>query len=90
MLERRERDGEILERYFWNICSVQKFSDFASLSRLLVEAYDYVLVEINEVKFLAIAPVYEQPTIPTLVNHMKKISSEKFTCRLSSEKLNIF
>ena len=55
----------------------QKFSDFASLSRLLVEAYDYVLVEINEVKFLAIAPVYEQPTIPTLVNHMKKISSEK-------------
>lgn len=68
----------------------KKFSDFASLSRLLVEAYDYVLVEINEVKFLAIAPVYEQPTIPTLVNHMKKISSEKFTCRLSSEKLNIF
>lgn len=55
----------------------QKFSDFASLSRLLVEAYDYVLVEINEVKFLAIAPVYEQPTIPTLVNHMKKISSAK-------------
>lgn len=55
----------------------QKFSAFAGLSRLIVEAYDYVLVEINEVKFLAIAPVYEQPTIPTLVNHMKKISSEK-------------
>lgn len=55
----------------------QKFSAFAGLSRLIVEAYDYVLVEINEVKFLAIAPVYEQPTIPTLVNHIKKISSEK-------------
>lgn len=55
----------------------QKFSAFSGLSRLLVEAYDYVLVEINEVKFLAIAPVYEQPMIPTLVNHMKKISSEK-------------
>mgnify|MGYP004486458893 CR=1 FL=1 len=55
----------------------QKFSAFAGLSRLLIEAYDYVLVEINEVKFLAIAPVYEQPTIPTLVNHIKKISSEK-------------
>ena len=55
----------------------QKFYDFAGLSHLLVDAYDYILVEINEVKFLAIAPVYEQPTIPTLVNHMKKISSAK-------------
>ena len=49
----------------------QKFYDFAGLSHLLVDAYDYILVEINEVKFLAIAPVYEQPTIPTLVNHIK-------------------
>ncbi|WP_293813099.1 hypothetical protein [uncultured Phascolarctobacterium sp.] len=55
----------------------QKFYDFAGISHLLVDAYDYILVEINEVKFLAIAPVYEQPTIPTLVNHMKKISSAK-------------
>ena len=55
----------------------QKFYDFAGLSHLLVDAYDYILVEINEVKFLAIAPVYEQPTIPTLVNHMKKITVRK-------------
>lgn len=55
----------------------QKFCAFAGLSHLLIDAYDYVLVEINEVKFLVIAPVYEQPTIPTLVNHMKKISSAK-------------
>lgn len=50
----------------------RKFYDFAGLSHLFVDAYDYILVEINEVKFLAIAPVYEQPTISTLVNHIKK------------------
>lgn len=55
----------------------RKFYDFAGLSHLLVDAYDYILVEINEVKFVAIAPIYEQPTIPTLVNHIKKISSAK-------------
>lgn len=55
----------------------RKFYDFAGLSHLLVDAYEYILVEINEVKFVAIAPIYEQPTIPTLVNHMKKISSAK-------------
>lgn len=55
----------------------RKFYDFAGLSHLLVDAYEYILVEINEVNFVAIAPIYEQPTIPTLVNHMKKISSAK-------------
>lgn len=68
MLERRQREGNI----FGIDAVCQKFYDFAGLSHLLVDAYDYILVEINEVKFLAIAPGYEQPTIPTLVNHIKK------------------
>lgn len=68
MLERRQRE----ENIFGIDAVCQKFYDFAGLSHLLVDAYDYILVEINEVKFLAIAPVYEQPTIPTLVNHIKK------------------
>ena len=54
MLERRQREGNI----FGIDAVCQKFYDVAGVSHLLVDAYDYILIEINEVKFLAISPVY--------------------------------
>lgn len=55
----------------------QEFNDFNDLNYLVIGNYEFALVEINEVNFLVITPLYKQPTIPTLVNHIKNIVSRK-------------
>lgn len=66
-----------LKAIFNTDVKIQKFNNFSGLSRLLIDKYEYDLVQFGEVKFLSITPLFDLPTIPTLVKHMKIIQSTK-------------
>lgn len=53
--------------------SVKEYSRLEGLTYSLISSYKFFLINIGETEFLAILPLYGQPTIPTLKKHIAKI-----------------
>lgn len=66
---------KFLQRFFGEEVNVKEYTKLDGLTYSVISSYRFYIISIGEIDFLAILPLYGQPTVPALKKHIAKIKA---------------